>query len=199
MACIRFSSLGSERKVKTHEVAAGPLIQTATRSMPGQFCGEFLMPRESRPAVHEWVVAIAHCNYIGVSQIAGRKTRDGLPRNPSQLIPHQEKQFWRIGVMSLEGACIPQHPLRPGWKRACIIGWYPVGQKNVVRGALEHAGHIKPTEIETPVSSGSIERAVPLRSEEHTSELQSQFHLVCRLLLEKKKYTTINTSRTRLP
>src|SRR5689334_23533532 len=31
------------------------------------------------------------------------------------------------------------------------------------------------------------------RSEEHTSELQSQFHLVCRLLLEKKKKTdTIN-------
>src|SRR5438309_8915612 len=27
------------------------------------------------------------------------------------------------------------------------------------------------------------------RSEEHTSELQSQFHLVCRLLLEKKKST----------
>src|SRR5689334_23865744 len=27
----------------------------------------------------------------------------------------------------------------------------------------------------------------PLRSEEHTSELQSQFHLVCRLLREKKK------------
>src|SRR5689334_24150509 len=27
-----------------------------------------------------------------------------------------------------------------------------------------------------------------VRSEEHTSELQSQFHLVCRLLLEKKKY-----------
>src|SRR3989338_9399929 len=30
------------------------------------------------------------------------------------------------------------------------------------------------------------------RSEEHTSELQSQFHLVCRLLLEKKK----NQNRT---
>src|SRR5689334_23723793 len=28
-----------------------------------------------------------------------------------------------------------------------------------------------------------------IRSEEHTSELQSQFHLVCRLLLEKKKQT----------
>src|SRR6266481_1474924 len=28
------------------------------------------------------------------------------------------------------------------------------------------------------------------RSEEHTSELQSQFHLVCRLLLEKKNYSS---------
>src|SRR2546422_7547117 len=28
---------------------------------------------------------------------------------------------------------------------------------------------------------------VPRRSEEHTSELQSRLHLVCRLLLEKKK------------
>src|SRR5437870_13764335 len=32
-----------------------------------------------------------------------------------------------------------------------------------------------------------------LRSEEHTSELQSRGHLVCRLLLEKKKKT--NTTR----
>src|SRR5207249_11169493 len=29
----------------------------------------------------------------------------------------------------------------------------------------------------------------PTRSEEHTSELQSRFDLVCRLLLEKKKHT----------
>src|SRR5258708_15956569 len=35
------------------------------------------------------------------------------------------------------------------------------------------------------------------RSEEHTSELQSPDHLVCRLLLEKKKTTThTTTSRT---
>src|SRR2546430_12601688 len=32
--------------------------------------------------------------------------------------------------------------------------------------------------------------AAPNRSEEHTSELQSQSNLVCRLLLEKKKKTT---------
>src|SRR6266568_6350112 len=35
-----------------------------------------------------------------------------------------------------------------------------------------------------------------VRSEEHTSELQSQFHLVCRLLLEKKK-KKIKGSRTK--
>src|SRR5438309_7115646 len=33
-------------------------------------------------------------------------------------------------------------------------------------------------------------RSSPPRSEEHTSELQSQFHLVCRLLLEKKNIAT---------
>src|SRR5690625_6457931 len=32
----------------------------------------------------------------------------------------------------------------------------------------------------------------PMRSEEHTSELQSRGHLVCRLLLEKKKNEKIN-------
>src|SRR5687768_18111987 len=32
------------------------------------------------------------------------------------------------------------------------------------------------------------------RSEEHTSELQSRLHLVCRLLLEKKKKTKQSTS-----
>src|SRR5688572_31884179 len=40
------------------------------------------------------------------------------------------------------------------------------------------------------------QRPIPARSEEHTSELQSQSNLVCRLLLEKKKKpnaTNINT------
>src|SRR2546422_2602974 len=41
------------------------------------------------------------------------------------------------------------------------------------------------------LQSRSAERVAPFRciarSEEHTSELQSRLHLVCRLLLEKKK------------
>src|SRR2546422_4551452 len=41
------------------------------------------------------------------------------------------------------------------------------------------------------VAEGLVEaREMILRSEEHTSELQSRLHLVCRLLLEKKKKKT---------
>src|SRR2546422_8313084 len=39
--------------------------------------------------------------------------------------------------------------------------------------------------VATPRDVGRVLRL--LRSEEHTSELQSRLHLVCRLLLEKKK------------
>src|SRR2546429_721426 len=35
-----------------------------------------------------------------------------------------------------------------------------------------------------------------VRSEEHTSELQSRLHLVCRLLLEKKTKQSLTTSMT---
>src|SRR3712207_7283815 len=38
-----------------------------------------------------------------------------------------------------------------------------------------------------PVGDAAQEEVAPLRSEEHTSELQSRQYLVCRLLLEKKK------------
>src|SRR2546427_9284480 len=40
---------------------------------------------------------------------------------------------------------------------------------------------------EVPIGRGKVD----FRSEEHTSELQSQSNLVCRLLLEKKKTTAL--------
>src|SRR5262245_61133221 len=42
------------------------------------------------------------------------------------------------------------------------------------------------------VTDGPFAETREQRSEEHTSELQSLRHLVCRLLLEKKKYTKEN-------
>src|SRR5690348_17360011 len=41
-------------------------------------------------------------------------------------------------------------------------------------------------ELGTLVASATLHSPVAMRSEEHTSELQSPVHLVCRLLLEKK-------------
>src|SRR2546430_13153261 len=46
-----------------------------------------------------------------------------------------------------------------------------------------------------PVARQSAGDLLPRRSEEHTSELQSQSNLVCRLLLEKKKKTAHYTFR----
>src|SRR5699024_12279409 len=43
-------------------------------------------------------------------------------------------------------------------------------------------GHSPPGVLHRPA------RSAPARSEEHTSELQSRFDLVCRLLLEKKNH-----------
>src|SRR2546427_4201777 len=54
-------------------------------------------------------------------------------------------------------------------------GLHPAAARLVRRGFLEHPPH-------------GLEEAAA-RSEEHTSELQSQSNLVCRLLLEKKKNT----------
>src|SRR5207248_7767380 len=62
--------------------------------------------------------------------------------------------------------------------------WVP----RLVRGDVK--GAVAMTEPQAGSDVGN------LRSEEHTSELQSPYDLVCRLLLEKKK--TIQTKRTSL-
>src|SRR2546422_6751922 len=59
-------------------------------------------------------------------------------------------------------------------------------------------------ELETAVerlrayASERLRVGVSPRSEEHTSELQSRLHLVCRLLLEKKKKTSARAAQVRL-
>src|SRR5438309_352231 len=67
---------------------------------------------------------------------------------------------------------------------------------NVAECTADNVFIIKHGQIFTlPITAGALRRitrgiefeiAAETRSEEHTSELQSQFHLVCRLLLEKK-------------
>src|SRR3989442_8818064 len=54
-------------------------------------------------------------------------------------------------------------------------------------GDAEHRGEAAHREVMRVRRAGPHVALVEVRSEEHTSELQSRPHLVCRLLLEKKK------------
>src|SRR5947208_15469314 len=58
------------------------------------------------------------------------------------------------------------------------------------RSSATRSPRSSPTRKPAPRSPSTRNRRRDLRSEEHTSELQSPDHLVCRLLLEKKKKTT---------
>src|SRR5699024_11854090 len=51
----------------------------------------------------------------------------------------------------------------------------------------DHSGNIQVHRWQIGHHRSTQEHEQPARSEEHTSELQSRFDLVCRLLLEKKK------------
>src|SRR5688572_32023649 len=65
------------------------------------------------------------------------------------------------------------------------------------RGAVAQAGPRGAVEGQrAPHDHRGGERERRPRSEEHTSELQSQSNLVCRLLLEKKKTNITNTTPT---
>src|SRR2546429_4967002 len=64
-----------------------------------------------------------------------------------------------------------------------------VCRKSVTAGARLHSGSSS-----RPSTTGARStRTAVTRSEEHTSELQSRLHLVCRLLLEKKKKKSIQS------
>src|SRR5688572_213349 len=88
-------------------------------------------------------------------------------------------------------------PLAPGkWSRKQILGHLIDSASNnhqrFVRATLAGELIFPPYEQDGWVgvqgwADAPWERIVRLRSEEHTSELQSQSNLVCRLLLEKKK------------
>src|SRR5690606_41309728 len=59
----------------------------------------------------------------------------------------------------------------------------------------QHPTNYATDQAESP-STSTARQTVPVRSEEHTSELQSRENLVCRLLLEKKNY--IHTAARRM-
>src|SRR3712207_7344690 len=63
----------------------------------------------------------------------------------------------------------------------------------VLVAQVEKALHLAQREPLDPLGHLSVAQR-QLRSEEHTSELQSRQYLVCRLLLEKKKKCTVTNN-----
>src|SRR2546427_1734186 len=78
------------------------------------------------------------------------------------------------------GRAVARHPSPPRQRRSAVPG---VVQVVPWRGRARHARGEHPARG----PAGRSEGLQGERSEEHTSELQSQSNLVCRLLLEKKK------------
>src|SRR5437868_11557813 len=67
------------------------------------------------------------------------------------------------------------------WRTGCCAGAHAARRAPRLPWGLPHGSHRGP---DLPQLRKELELQ---RSEEHTSELQSRFDLVCRLLLEKKK------------
>src|SRR5947208_11388502 len=65
--------------------------------------------------------------------------------------------------------------------------------EDVILGVVSPIGDQGFDIARTAALAAGLQTSGPGRSEEHTSELQSPDHLVCRLLLEKKKKETQST------
>src|SRR3712207_8317853 len=71
--------------------------------------------------------------------------------------------------------------------RVPVVGDLVVVPLHQQRHLGRHAAHVGGEQVVAVLAAVLVERLGHLRSEEHTSELQSRQYLVCRLLLEKKK------------
>src|SRR5437868_14059902 len=86
----------------------------------------------------------------------------------------------------------PAHPNLPSFptRRSSDLDAYGYSMSGGRASAATHMASF-PTDIKNAADAWKVSSyqtdGVDARSEEHTSELQSRFDLVCRLLLEKKK------------
>src|SRR3712207_7303811 len=76
---------------------------------------------------------------------------------------------------------------RNGWEARSRPGRCRRGRAAPPSAGPARAGDLAPADVASAETGGEADPADRLRSEEHTSELQSRQYLVCRLLLEKKK------------
>src|SRR2546421_8179005 len=96
----------------------------------------------------------------------------GAPKTGNKLVISVEKLERRVAL--LENGRLEEYNVERNTSRNIVGSVYKGKVKNIEMG-------LKAMFVDKPIS---------MRSEEHTSELQSRSDLVCRLLLEKKKEKT---------
>src|SRR2546429_1798547 len=87
--------------------------------------------------------------------------------------------------MAFRSASLLQHPFPDVWRT--VQDRDPCRLTRVQKTNTFDIHQIEFLQIQGDAWSATLDLRLQLRSEEHTSELQSRLHLVCRLLLEKKK------------
>src|SRR5689334_4321934 len=142
------------------------------------------------------LLAFMHAK-VSVAAVPASEYVIEAPKLNHEEAPYELVKTMRASILTLGPLMARVGGARVSLPGGCAIGARPV---DLHLKALEQMG------AEIATSHGYIEAKVPgngskgprlkgarivfekmTRSEEHTSELQSQFHLVCRLLLEKKK------------
>src|SRR5258705_8390184 len=156
------------------------------------------------------------CGIAGIIDLAEQRTvPDEMVRRMARAIVHrgpdEEGFFFQPGValasrrLSIVGLADGQQPVTNEEANVVVVFNGELFDHLERRAELEARGHRLVKHCDTEViphlweeyQQGMFERLILLpkmrdRSEEHTSELQSLRHLVCRLLLEKKKtHTTL--------
>src|SRR5690625_5911067 len=107
--------------------------------------------------------------------------------------PTPALQHWlaplRCGLFAIYHLPRCAYPNPLPFKKAAIVA-QARGRIHPLRGRKRKQKRCQNSRIRVKISAHT-KRCMTIRSEEHTSELQSRGHLVCRLLLEKKKKTHI--------
>src|SRR5687768_13801288 len=109
-----------------------------------------------------------------VSQLAAALKRLGLNRGDHVMLVSENRPAWLISDLAIMAA-------------GCVtVPTYTTNTERDHQHILDDSA-ARAVIVSTPkLARALLPATIRTRSEEHTSELQSRLHLVCRLLLEKK-------------
>src|SRR2546430_5691850 len=127
------------------------------------------------PEISEWINFLASFGAVILTFLAG-----------AELESQTLKRFWKeslvLGVIGFFA------PFAMAWVAAqFLLGWdLRAAQIAGIAMSTTSVAVVYAVMVETGLNETPVGKLILARSEEHTSELQSQSNLVCRLLLEKK-------------